>query len=130
MKPEELRVGNWVQYKQGFKKGEGYCQVELIHDKHFDCRHKLLGFTPNGEYKPIPLTPEILEKCGFDNVGLVAYSIKISDYSMLVGNKTGFELVSRVNDKINVVPVLEMPHLHQLQNLYYALTGEELTIEL
>lgn len=71
----------------------------------------------NKYYQPIPITPEILEKCGFvrnslmDSYELGKYSVR---YSMMYYE--GHE-VSELNT---------CKYLHQLQNLYFALTGEEL----
>jgi hypothetical protein len=75
-------------------------------------------------HEPIPLTPEILEKAGF------VYD-KITHYKnilMLAEGDNGFDVWVKhfgEGNRINAVK-----HLHQLQNLYFALTGEELNIEL
>jgi hypothetical protein len=64
-------------------------------------------------YYPIKLTPQILEKCGFEfNGGYFIIPLKNSLYGI---------------DKIKVGKGI---FLHQLQNLYFALTGEELDINL
>ena len=52
IKPEELRIGNWL------KSGSEYFQVANIEG------HVLYG----GEIKPIELTEEILIKAGFEEV--------------------------------------------------------------
>ena len=82
-------------------------------------------------YKPIPLTPEVLEKCGFENDISVGVWLK---------KNRPVELTSiAIWDKGNDVPYKFCMHdnkpfpihsLHQLQNLYFALTGEELTVNL
>lgn len=71
-------------------------------------------------YEPIPLTEEILLKCGYfklDN-GQIHYVRKGHEIwlcdDMFSCNKNGVILKS----------------LHQLQNLYFALTNEELTVNL
>jgi len=77
---------------------------------------------------PIPLTPEILEKCGFHS--------KYKSVHMQ-WNIGGFYLhqKSDVDDDNISIPeenvfhydfTYEIKYLHQLQNLYFALTGEEL----
>lgn len=75
----------------------------------------------------IPLTPEILEKCGFIERG--------SLYSNGMGNALFFDF-----HKSNMhmafyggyMPIIKsnIKYLHSMQNLYYALTGEELKVQL
>lgn len=118
MKANELRIGNLLRYD----KTQDYCFIELIHNNHFDCR-SIVGniFTPNAKYEPIPLTEEWLLKFGFKRFpwGLVKGNLLFKDdlkcsYLILqVGN--GFDTKIR--------------YVHQLQNIYFALTGEELTIK-
>jgi len=75
---------------------------------------------------PIPLTPEILVKCGFKklNNAWVPIDYSATDYLKwsftIWDNKDG---TYRYNSA-EFIP--ELKYLHQLQNLYYALTGEEL----
>lgn len=80
------------------------------------------------EYSPIPLTEDILLKCGFGgsnetiftkmDIGPIYFS------RPYVGAK--HYLVKAISgDKITSVK-----HLHQLQNLYFALTGKEIKINL
>ena len=82
----------------------------------------------------IELSPEILDKCGFE----------IGGYDMLFWSKGNFELAGlnwadagieeyqfvnfRWNDGKD--GILQIHYLHQLQNLYFTLTGEELQINL
>jgi hypothetical protein len=84
-------------------------------------------------YKPIPLTPEILDKVGFKhnenmcswdlviNSGLLA--IDDTDFSIAIFNNHS-ELGFAGSNKSSVKSV------HRLQNIYFALTGEELNITL
>lgn len=90
----------------------------------------LASYTPK-EYEPIPLTPEILERCGFEDTSggyratgsevvfskLINQSVKIDLWEQW---PTGYSLPYYGN---------KLESLHQLQNLYFALTGEELEIK-
>lgn len=96
--------------------------------------------------QPIVLSPEILEKCGFEKdadfpLEPVAnrYSLKILGASqwyfvaMIVNqdtpeNKKGTVIVQYTVQDFGASDNLK--YLHQLQNLYFALTGEELEIVL
>jgi len=115
MNANELRVGNW------------YSQFGNLHQVTWDTI-KALGDAPETQLwcKPIPLSPEILEKCGF---------YKFNNAWKLVSDKnkgyTTWIFTIWDNDgeysynSAEFNPVLTS--LHQLQNLYFSLCGEELT---
>lgn len=104
----ELRIGNWV-------KSNIYQQVTVeILDWLSNDRHN------HDSLQPIPLTPEILEKCGFVRNELMAKHNTVIWYGDHIG----------VKGILGVVKPCECGYLHQLQNLYFALTGEELTVNL
>ena len=70
-------------------------------------------------YEPVLLTPEILEKCGaivycFDNGNPNQYRIKDRLF------------VIRDGHIVDYGSSVVIKYLHQLQNLYFALCGEEL----
>ena len=111
MKIEDLRVGNWVM---------GYHDPFQWSFEHFD----LLKQADLDEIikEPIPLTEEILLKCGFKNSksNIITY-IYINNpayYITEIGNC--FTFISC--DKIRVRSI---KYLHELQNIYFATTGEE-----
>lgn len=110
MKAEELRIGNYILLDGG---------------KHKIRRDTLINILRGvSNLKPIPLTEEILLKCGFKHKGNGFYEILGCFIELCnVGDEfyyCGFKGKSIGNIK----------HLHQLQNLYYCLTGEELNIKL
>lgn len=75
---------------------------------------------------PIPLTEEILLKAGFEkeeNPYLDNFNNDILSLSIYKG-KVYYSLKSKTFIEI------ESNYLHQLQNLFFALTGEEIKIEL
>jgi len=112
MKVTELRINNWVQ----FKHTETPVRVTLgdfvmareYKDERLD------------DYEPIPLTEEWLEKFGFE-------------YSDLNGDSglwkiPPFQIYGKYNQFIYDYR-LDVNYVHQLQNLFYCLTGEELIIK-
>lgn len=116
---QQLRVGNLLYYKNT----KDIAKVELIHNSHFDCRDEYGSFTPNGNYEPITLTEEILLKCGFEiNEGKTLFE----------HSKCGLKLMDIVGlyYRANFPIKADVTSVHQLQNLYHALTGQELKIEL
>lgn len=81
------------------------------------------GFSPIDKINPIPLTEEILLKCGFKDGSLGIES----DYgAMLYGNTTTVSLEDCDGGDIGI----KIKYVHQLQNLIFALTGKELQITL
>jgi hypothetical protein len=70
--------------------------------------------------EPIPLTAELLEKCG----------CKLRDG--YIKNYPLYSITSQNGkEQIQITGYISLPqikYLHQLQNLYFALTGEELEI--
>ena len=128
MKVEELRIGNWVMpsvddipYRVSTI-ARNYVYVELMTEITQGIK----------EIKPIPLTEEWLYNFGFElDNGFTTYIIKIFKGYLIVAldgswgvykdeysNRTG----SSYNNKIKI------EYVHQLQNLYFTLTGEDLII--
>jgi len=121
---KELRIGNWATVFGHHVKIVGlhfaYAKIFDGADQHYEV------------LQPIPLTPEILEKCGFKTIdGLffrLVFQYADSDYPCELAYGTDKEYVQVVR---NFTSAADAPFkfLHQLQNLYFALTGEELKID-
>jgi len=128
VKSNELRIGNLltVKYTKQIKEDfvteiKGY-DIVRIEENDFNTLN----------YEPIPLTEEWLLKFGFNCDLAKTYTKQIE--------KNTFELRFDKLDKIIVLDVninyedtyLEFKHIkyiHQIQNLYFALTNEELTFK-
>lgn len=113
IKSKELRIGNWVT--NGEKNHTA--DANVIYDV-------AMSEFNDGEFpiEPIPLTPEILEKCGtVEGRCFYTNDKQLIIWRDLVYSKYWFDCN---NQKI------EIKSLHQLQNIYFALTGEELTVNL
>ena len=84
------------------------------------------------ELKPIPLTEEMLLKCGFEINGKYYRSKYIQDSFKLIYDFNQRVLYFKYKGEFR--PMIQIPRaiesLHELQNLYYALTGEELEVHL
>lgn len=127
IKANELMVGNYI-YNDNYP-----CVVTSIDDENnIETEVNFQGFV-DGLYQPIPLTEDILLKCGFNQWGsyknLWKDNIDKGRAITLRSNALGkdmhgcyFELSNNHNVGIK--------HLHQLQNLYRALTNKELEIKL
>lgn len=110
MDPRELRIGNFVLNSAGV-------QIEIQ-------RHDFTiydGLENIEDYSPIPLTPEWIEKFGFERLFqkwvLDGYIYFCEGLVWLECDCNGAKFT---NDII---------YVHQLQNLYFALTGTELQLK-
>ncbi len=119
MKANELRIGNYVQ---GVRIGK----VKCIFSTHFqveDFRCIVLGNSIQEKFKPIPLTEEWLLKFGFVKK-IDIYEIENFRYTIQQVDNCDLWFFC---DGESVLTSLQ--HVHQFQNLYFALTNNELTIK-
>lgn len=110
MKASELRIGNLVQDKTG--------NVKTISG---DTIAEIDGFDDRLLIEPIQLTEEWLLKFGF-NERLIDKKHNVLQYFI-----NSFEVVNIRNIFYFHYPnTISVESVHQLQNLYFALTGKEL----
>ena len=80
-----------------------------------------------GWYQPIPLTEEWLFKLGFELINNDFYRSRNSELELhWTVNKN--KMIPEYNGK-RLITGYNFKYVHQLQNLYFALTGEELTFK-
>lgn len=123
MKASELRIGNWV-YSNAIHKP---FQVDIGTLKHIGEMY--MTNPPKPIVEPIPLNEEWLVKFGFK--GQQVYE-SVSDYWIPDGYRTKGHKVQTDGETFVFMGYkdgIEIDYVHQLQNLYFALTGEELTIK-
>jgi hypothetical protein len=131
MKAEELRIGNYVEWSTPA------LAINIKELSHKVSSKDLVNLEENKILlEPIPLTEEWLVKFGFteskehNNFQSKAFHITISENKIfeirtnnqgtrMWNNKHGWK---QQYEDIDVYP----KYVHQLQNLYFALTGEEL----
>lgn len=129
MKATELRIGNYVVGKKWPEYDLELIVVTSVDDIGINLEEGL-GEGIRREFyhhdiSPIPLTTEILEKCGFEKREVVEDGIIYGKtkytliYTIATDGLHHFFLNGYHND-------VQIDNLHQLQNLYFALTGEEL----
>lgn len=105
MEEKDFRIGNWVL------ENGSYRQIEA--DDFYNPQ--LLN--------PIPLTEEILLKCGAKKS-----DDSFGGYIIYYPNGNGMRVKN--NEWSSQHLSVKLEYLHQLQNLYFALTNEELKINL
>ena len=101
MKASELRIGNWVLSCSG----------------GIETKVGMIAVGIDIPFKPIPLTEEWLLKFGFEITDNFQTKDRFQTHKQdgIIWFEYGYIVV-------------ELNYVHQLQNLYFALTNEELTI--
>ena len=126
MKIQELRIGNKVSFKDTVVEIAGVSGIAYSFGA-IDVTIFRGGKTEMHDLKtlsPIPLTEEILLKCGFDeNMVLSTIEGEIRYYGDGDINIGGEDSCT-----LGMVYIAKCKYLHQLQNLYFALTGKELEV--
>jgi hypothetical protein len=112
IKENELRFGNWFLTKDG---------------EYFQVTDLPTIFYYLEDLHPIPLTRDVLERAGFP------YDVQYEFYEHYpIAIELEEKHTSQVFISFGGETKLDNPalvsHLHQLQNLYFALTGEEITV--
>lgn len=131
MQVNELRIGNYVNVPTQPNPVQVVCSIMPAHagTSHTIEHLELGGYLMPYEFiEPIPLTEEWLVKLGFEKTYESAFRLKYD----LPCNFIGFDF-SKTEDKSMdglrfYGRYFKIKYVHQLQNLYFALTGEELTI--
>jgi hypothetical protein len=123
MKANELRLGNKI-YEYGIDyDAEGNKFLDKsdckIIDVTIDVLRKLQDESEDYIlFQPIALTPEILKRCGFVNR-------KLDNFYFF---ENGNLIIEGYESDYNGLYIGRVDYLHQLQNLYFVLKGEELTV--
>jgi hypothetical protein len=129
MKANELRIGNLIK----FSEDGTIFTVGSIEEKGFSVQNdEETTWIEAEEFEPIPLTEEWLLKFGFHKKDAEWYLHPCFELKIIVFNKGEFNGVMFYTRNIHtdftpIYSTTHMNHVHQLQNLYFALTGEELT---
>lgn len=117
MKANELRIGNWVE-----QPNDGVTRVTAILN---DLQIKTETGYIDKYCRPIPLTEEWLLKFGFEKADEI-YFIEFDVYSMTIKEYEKGKYILNPETHFNYV---DIEYVHQLQNLYFALTGQELELK-
>lgn len=133
----ELRIGNWVSNIHDIPMIVKAIYEDTIYVDFKGNVGALWEFNKYEPFKPIELTEEILLKCGFKHETMFIiknlYLIEYGDFNFALDENNGFYHVKLSNHSFGhekQVGLGMIKYLHQLQNLYFALTGTELKIEL
>ena len=127
MKATELRIGNYIKLMFNY---EDYETIQVTSDELVDVDKK------QADYEPFPLTEEWLYKFGFENIDksdndYITYTDPNHDYYLQIDvrKKDGkYAILDNSFDDLRDFSMVDISYVHQLQNLYFALTGEELIL--
>ncbi len=133
MKANELRVGNIVF--ENVKSNNITCvqvsTIKEIHDESVLLKHGLNPQLDNIE--PIKITSEWLINLGFEFYGFDKFQYLIYALSNVIDGTSDFRVTglggkwyAQIDD--SVCSWADLKYVHQLQNLYYAITGNELEL--
>ena len=124
MTTSELRIGNYIQDLVGAP-----CKIRAINEGGLSIKGG--GYSASVEmFKPIKLTEEVLLNCGFkaeniySNFILDDFEIESGVRIISTNERCSFYLSGDIPDFMKI----KIEYVHQLQNLYFALTNKELEI--
>ena len=127
---QELRFGNRILQKSGTR----------INTVQFGMQHiELLLKGEGGSLHPVVLKPEMLERCGFTENKQYPLLPEAREFTLILPVQGNHQNLLHVYNKSNgecfgrasvngLVASNNFFYLHQLQNIYYALTSKELDV--
>jgi hypothetical protein len=123
IKANELRIGNLIDFEGMSCK---VCEIDkqgVVVDIEKTNENEWIDLF---QFNPISLTEEWLLKLGFEKP---AHSWNGDIFHLTEWDEFPLNWAVAMN-KNGAMLVLKLKYVHQLQNLYFTLTGEELTIKL
>ena len=125
MKASELRIGNYIKLMFNY---EDYETIQVTSDELVDVDKK------RADYEPLLLTEDWLFKFGFKNTDkddndYITYTDANHDYYLQIDTRRRdgkYTILDNSFDDLRAFSMVDIVYVHQLQNLYFALTGEEL----
>jgi hypothetical protein len=135
IKANELRISNW--FLCNLFSADEYYQVETIEREGVKYGSQDSYVIPYSYVEPISLTPEILEKVGFKIKQKQGFA---TEWHHCDGDFEIDEVTNMYQEGVKLEGYAvfasewtigtPFQYLHQLQNVFFALTGEELPVNL
>jgi hypothetical protein len=128
MKANELRIGNYIGDKDDIAIVESIdkdgCMVQFINDEKN-------GFRISQPIKPIPLTEEWLLRMGFEKKEDDLFIIKLTYNNNSIKYSKDYQtwVYYKDDNDAGCNAIADCQYVHELQNLYFALTKKELTMK-
>ena len=124
MRVEDLRIGNLFYVEKDsclFNKGINKVSLNTFNDIHL--KNAITSM------RPIELTEEILLKCGFYKDIVLTFDLNNEENKTTLQYEFATKKIHICRKHLSAFS-LKVECLHQLQNIFFALTNEELTINL
>jgi len=125
MKTNELRIGNWIKLSEEgiIRKVTGIDNSGINVYIPKDKKEKWIEID---QFSHIPLTEEMLLRCGFEykDNAYIKYIYKKTEGIKIMGYDMNYYF------SLNMFKTIKIKSVHQLQNMYFILTGEELEVKL
>jgi hypothetical protein len=143
MESNQLRIGNLVKFNDKISEvievRKNLIRAEYLMDDGLLLHRPLVEID---RIDPIPLTEEWMLKFGFEKIEYsderhgfgTEYNLKLND-DIFLNYSDDFSLAiyrneKAMEDEVGILPKWEaIKHVHQLQNLIFALVGEEITLK-
>ena len=125
MEVTELRIGSWINTI------EGPHQIKAMSEEGLMATSIMTGGDLLAWAEPIPLTEEWLFKLGFIKYeGEMYLSLETGDprWYLCASYQNRFADICQLGNLGALWRFQNIEYVHQLQNLYFTLTGNELTI--
>jgi len=132
MEASSLRIGNYIKLSQEARTllkedQQGFIEVRDINSSYINAWSDMGASGGISNPEPIPLTEQWLLKFGFENYKGKWFRLYYSNERYLLFGLNNCHIEMCLGDKTTAQAPVK--HVHQLQNLYFALVGEELEIK-
>lgn len=134
---KEFRVGNLVSYNSQFTTISGIYSPEPDINSRFNGVHVVEIFpsepfnVPLSEISPLKISGEILIDLGFSPKDLLEeYNLSIGRLQFSFRRAGGSLNLLLLYEGNQLIPISRIEFVHQIQNLIFSLTGQELKIGL
>ena len=130
---KELRIGNLVDMGNRIAK---VIEIDYLSCLVVDLEETQDTIEDYVRTKPITITEDWLYKFGFKNIDkddndYITYTDPNHDYYLQIDTRRRdgkYTILDNSFDDLRAFSMVDVMYVHQLQNLYFALTGEELIL--
>ena len=122
IKANELRIGNFITYADKIGIVDGFINREICHSSGNRDYNEEPSYEP---FKGIQITEEWILRAGFEKLTSIEKGFKSNSYTY----GRGYSFIVHLNNGLlstNFWQGNEKKFVHQLQNLFFSLVGEEL----